>query len=102
MVDGNIGNVPITYCHAAVTINGQTLPSQQLDQPLGVNEQKTVTLNPVTLVNDLNNVSITLQQPNGTNDNVATNNTINQTTARNTKNDIIPLRERFESDTKNN
>lgn len=98
----NIGNVPITYCHAAVTINGQTLPSQQLDQPLGVNEQKTVTLNPVTLVNDLNNVSITLQQPNGTNDNVATNNTISQTTALNTKNDIIPLRERFDSDTKNN
>jgi hypothetical protein len=98
----NIGNIAITHFQAAITINGQALPPQLLELPLGVNEQKTVTLSPLTLVNDANNVSITLLQPNGADDNVTSNNTINQTTVLSTKNDIIPLRERFDSDTKNN
>lgn len=98
----NIGNVPITSFSAAIVLNGQSLPLQSFNQSLAINEQKIFNINPLDLSNGSNSVSISLQQPNGTTDNVLSNNNVNQTVVLNTQRDVIPLRERFDSDTKNN
>lgn len=98
----NIGNVPITSFSAAIVLNGQSLPLQSFNQSLAINEQKIFNINPLDLSNGSNSISISVQQPNGTADNVLSNNNVNQTVVLNTQRDIIPLRERFDSDTKNN
>ncbi|MFM8741925.1 MAG: M43 family zinc metalloprotease, partial [Cytophagales bacterium] len=98
----NIGNVPITSFSAAIVLNGQSLPLQSFNQSLAINEQKIFNINPLDLSNGSNSISISVQQPNGTADNVLSNNSVNQTVVLNTQRDIIPLRERFDSDTKNN
>ncbi|MBS1554200.1 MAG: choice-of-anchor J domain-containing protein [Bacteroidetes bacterium] len=98
----NIGNVPITSFSAAIVLNGQSLPLQSFNQSLAINEQKIFNINPIDLSNGSNSISISVQQPNGTADNVLSNNNVNQTVVLNTQRDVIPLRERFDSDTKNN
>lgn len=98
----NIGNVPITSFSAAIVLNGQSLPLQSFNQLLAINEQKVFNINPLDLSNGSNSISISVQQPNGTADNVLSNNNVTQTVVLSTQRDIIPLRERFDSDTKNN
>jgi hypothetical protein len=98
----NIGNVPITSFSAAIVLNGQSLPLQSFNKSLEINEQKVFNINPLDLSNGSNSISISLQQPNGTSDNVPGNNNLNQTVVLNIQRDIIPLRERFDSDTKDN
>ncbi|MFM8914303.1 MAG: choice-of-anchor J domain-containing protein [Flammeovirgaceae bacterium] len=101
MLVKNIGNVAISSFSASVVLNGQNLPMQSFNQSLGINEQMVFNLNPVTLSNGSNNISISVQQPNGSTDNVPNNNSISQSVVLNAQRDIIPLRERFDSDTKN-
>lgn len=98
----NVGNVPIASFIANLALNGQSLPTQSFSQSLAVNEQKFIDINPLNLTNGNNSLSISLQQPNGGADSQPSNNSINQTIVLNAQRDVVPLRERFDSDTKNN
>jgi Pregnancy-associated plasma protein-A len=98
----NIGNVPITNFTSSVTINGQSTQPQLLSNSLASNEEKNISLSALNLSVGNNKVTINITQPNGRSDDIPENNLATYNLVLNNNQNIIPLRERFDSDTKNN
>ena len=93
----NFGTSPVTSFQMDYSLNSGNIITQQFNNiQLGIGEQKTFQLNPVSLNSGNNQVTITLSKPNGIPD-VASNNTITFTTVLDQSMDTAPLRMTFDN-----
>lgn len=95
----NFSTSNVTSFQVQYSLNGGSTVSQNFTNILlnNMGEQKTFTLNPVTLMTGANQVSLTITNPNGLADSAPSNNTITFTTYLDQTVDATPLRLTFDN-----
>ncbi len=93
----NSGNVPISSFTISTTLNNAPQPTQNFSGLLPVSAEQEFALNPITLKTGSNVFTISLSNPNGSIDNNLLNNDISYNLILNNETEVIPLRERFDS-----
>jgi Pregnancy-associated plasma protein-A len=98
----NIGNVVINSFTALVSLNDAS-PQSQFFSALTINpnQEVTIDLTKIDLVQGSNKLSISIVNPNGISDNNPLNNILESNLILNTAKDFIPLRENFDGGTLN-
>jgi Pregnancy-associated plasma protein-A len=98
----NNGNVPITSFTVSTTLNGGSTRTQAFSTPpINPYSEQVFQLNPIVLNQGDNRLGISLSNPNGAADNPQNNNGSFNLAFSDAK-DIIPLRERFDSNSQLN
>ncbi|MBI3220970.1 MAG: choice-of-anchor J domain-containing protein [Bacteroidetes bacterium] len=98
----NNGNIPITSFSVSLSLNGGATTTINFSNLINPNEELVVSLGTVTLNSGTNQLTITALNPNGTSDSNTANDSRQFNVAYNQVTDVIPLREKFETATKNN
>ena len=94
----NNGNVSINSFTMSVSLNGATTGNQlQSGFSIPPNGEQIIQLNPVQLKDGLNQLDVSILSPNGVTDNFSQDNNNVYTVVVNTAKEIIPFRERFDS-----
>ncbi len=99
----NNGNVPITSFTVSTTFNGGGIQNQLFSNlSIGLNEEQAFQLNSISLTTGINQYTVSLSNPNGAVDVNSQNNSGAYNLISNNARDIIPLRERFDSNSQLN
>lgn len=99
----NNGNLPITSFTVASTLNNVALPNKVFSGlSIASNTEQIISLEGITLIKGINQLSFSLVNPNGGADFNMQDNARSFTIAFSNAKDIIPLRENFDSDSKQN
>ena len=93
----NYSTAVITNFDVVRTLNGGAPTTQTITVNLDLDEQKTITLNPVTLKPGENNLVITINKPNGLPDSSPSNNTLAFNSYLDQSTDAAPLRLTFDN-----
>jgi hypothetical protein len=94
----NNGNVPVTSFTVSTTLNnGSTQLKTISGLSIAPNAEQSIQLNPITLNTGSNQFVVLLSNPNGLSDDNPQNNGITYALVLNKDSEIIPLRERFDS-----
>ncbi|MFM9837836.1 MAG: M43 family zinc metalloprotease [Cyclobacteriaceae bacterium] len=99
----NNGNVPVTSFTVSTTFNGGSVQNQIFSNvSIGLNVDQVFQLNSISLAVGINQYTVSLSNPNGAVDVNSQNNSGSYNFIFNNARDIIPLRERFDSNTQLN
>lgn len=98
----NNGNIPITSFEVSLSLNGGVATVLNFSKLINPNEEVVVSLNMLSLNSGINPLTVTAQNPNGTPDIDPSNDSRPFQVAFHQITDVIPLREKFDTVTKNN
>ncbi len=99
----NNGNIPITSFTVSTTFNGGSVQTQNFSNlSIGLNADQVFQLNSISLAAEINQYTVSLSNPNGAVDVNPQNNSGSYSFAFSNAKDIIPLRERFDSNSQLN
>ncbi len=93
----NNGNVPITSFTVSTIFNGSAQTQTFSNQSIGLKSDQLIDLNSIALAAGTNQYTVSLSNPNGTVDADPKNNSGSYSFVFNNAKDMIPLRERFDS-----
>ncbi len=98
----NNGNIPITSFAISFSLNGGATSTLNFSNIILPNEEWVAFLSPITLNSGTNQLTVSILNPNGGSDSNPSNDTRSYQIAFNAATEIIPLREKFETASKNN
>ncbi|NOS91349.1 MAG: T9SS type A sorting domain-containing protein [Cyclobacteriaceae bacterium] len=97
----NNGNIAITSFSVSLSVNGGSNTIYHFGNQILPNEELVVNLSPMILNGGTNQYTISVLEPNGSTDIDPSNDSRSYQIAFNTANEVIPLREKFETASKN-